>query len=97
MKLQGNGQVAKDLMSNLKSRFKSCLDHASVKSAVSALDLFEQFGGDSEAKPEDLEKIVAADPTRLEEKFSLASAYLARGKQQEAINLLLDIIKVTIF
>lgn len=81
-------------MSNLKSRFKSCLENGAVKSAISALELLETFGGDTQGNPEELKKIIAADPNRLEEKYSLASIYLSQGKHQDAINLLLDIIKV---
>jgi len=70
------------------------LENGAVKSAISALELLETFGSDTQGNPEELKKIIAADPNRLEEKYSLASIYLSQGKHQDAINLLLDIIKV---
>jgi len=90
---QGNENVARDLVRNLQSNFKECLNNSTVKASITALELLEQSGDSSGGNIEELEKIVANDPTRLQEKYSLASLYASQSQHQKAINLLIEIIK----
>jgi hypothetical protein len=82
------------MVDNLKSKFKHCLDHPSVKASLSAYDLSSQFNGTSMDDLLQLENNVKANPANLEDKYSLASLYIAKGRHEDAIRVLLEIVKV---
>ena len=82
-------------MSNLKSRYEKCLDLPSVKSAILSCEL-----GDldvSSDRREELEKIVSEDPTKLQEKFELSQIYVSLNRHDDALEHLIEIIKVFFF
>lgn len=64
---------------------------APVQSARAALDLAKIAGQDDNSA--ELEKRLAADPADLQARFDLAVALAARGKKEEALEHLLDLVR----
>lgn len=64
---------------------------APVQSARAALDLAKIAGRDDNSA--ELEKRLAADPADLQARFDLAVALAARGKKEEALEHLLDLVR----
>lgn len=89
---QGEVEAAKTLVSNLKSKYKGCLEHPSVRAALSSFDLMSSTSSSSHTI-EELEAVVSENPNKMEEKFELAKLYFASNRPEESIKTLIDMVK----
>jgi len=89
----GNIKEAKDLLATADPKVA---EHPAIKGAKAALALAEQAGKDGAAGGADfaaLEAKLAANPTDHQARFDLAMAYYGGGRNEQAVDALIEIVR----
>jgi len=82
--------IAKELIEHIKNNFPKDMSHPQVKKALTAAEFLSTSGGQN---LRDLESKVQSDPSDSESKFQLASAYVANGNHQKALDLCFQMLR----
>jgi len=87
----GEFDRATDIIDSLDTKTRNLPD---ITQAVSALELAQQSAGVDASGTQALEAMVAAEPKNLQARFDLAQALFASGRTEDAIDHLLDIVRL---
>lgn len=88
---QGEFDRAQDIIDNLETKTRNLPE---ITQAVSALELAQQSAGVDASSTQALEAQVAAEPKNMQARFDLAQALFASGRTEDAIDHLLDIVRL---
>lgn len=87
----GDFARAREMLDQLDTK---TLNHAEVQQAISALDLAEESAGTDSQDIEALQNKVDSQPKDMEARFALAKALFARDRAEDAIDNLLEIVRL---
>ena len=88
---QGDFARAADIIESLDAKTRTTVD---IEQAVSALELAQQSAGAATGEIAELETKVAANAKDLDARFDLALALFAQGRHEDAIEQLLEIVRL---
>jgi len=88
---QGDFARATDIIESLDAKTRTSVD---IEQAVSALELAQQSAGTDAGETAELEARVTANAKDLDARFDLALALFAQGRHEDAIEQLLEIVRL---